>query len=255
MPIIQRIEVRCDLMGFWLFYFMENEVEIWKDVVGFEGFYKVSNLGNVYSCFMKKNLKTSNSNRYRQTTLCNGKVRKQSMVHQLVAMAFIDKDYKKKNLVCNHIDRVRSNNKLSNLEIITQRGNSSYDRDNGLKVGVTHRRGKYIARVFYKNKFYHLGSYDTIEEAHLKYKEAFDSIENEKFNYESIRQKSITYSGFKNIGFDTRRGHWFVRITFNKKRIFSRAFLNIEDAKLELSKMLSERKELINNITKSYLNK
>src|SRR3990172_1430483 len=30
-------------------YFMENQIEIWKDVVGYEGMYRVSNLGSVKS--------------------------------------------------------------------------------------------------------------------------------------------------------------------------------------------------------------
>ena len=34
--------------------------EIWKDVVGYEGLYKVSNLGNVYSNYVNRNLKQGN---------------------------------------------------------------------------------------------------------------------------------------------------------------------------------------------------
>ena len=33
---------------------MNEEIEIWRDVVGYEGLYKVSNLGNVMSLRHKK---------------------------------------------------------------------------------------------------------------------------------------------------------------------------------------------------------
>lgn len=34
-----------------------DKKEVWKDVVGYEGLYKVSNFGNVYSCYVNRNLK------------------------------------------------------------------------------------------------------------------------------------------------------------------------------------------------------
>ena len=34
-----------------------DKKEAWKDVVGYEGLYKVSNFGNVYSCYVNRNLK------------------------------------------------------------------------------------------------------------------------------------------------------------------------------------------------------
>ena len=45
--------------------------EIWKDVVGFEGLYKVSNYGNIYSCRAKRNLiPTISTTGYYRVALC-----------------------------------------------------------------------------------------------------------------------------------------------------------------------------------------
>ena len=88
------------------FYSMEAK-EIWKDVVGFEGLYMVSNLGNVkslnrvvlinradgirYKNKKEKNLKVNiNSYGYGAVTLFDlNKRHKTFLVHRLVAQAFI----------------------------------------------------------------------------------------------------------------------------------------------------------------------
>ncbi len=104
--------------------------EIWKDVVGYEGRYEVSNKGNIrsknkyyFNMPLKKRL---NDQGYEIVALsCNGKSRTK-MVHVLVLQAF---DYRErkvgydKNLVVDHKDGNRTNNTLDNLEWCTQREN------------------------------------------------------------------------------------------------------------------------------------
>lgn len=80
-----------------------NEIEIWKEVKGYEGLYSVSNLGRVKShnrtvirCngrpthFKEKILSFElHKGKYHKVQLCrNGKVKK-NRVHRLVAQAFI----------------------------------------------------------------------------------------------------------------------------------------------------------------------
>lgn len=36
---------------------MDNVNEVWKDIDGYDGMYKISNLGNVYSKYVNRNLK------------------------------------------------------------------------------------------------------------------------------------------------------------------------------------------------------
>lgn len=237
MPIIQRIEVRCDLMGFWLFYFMENEVEIWKDVVEFEGFYKVSNFGNVYSCFLGKNLKPSNDRGYKKVLLSKNCKRKNEMVHRLVALAFIDSDYIKKGLVCNHIDRIRDNNNVNNLEIVTTRYNVSFAKGTGINTGVTFLRGRYDVKFVYMRKTYHLGSFFNKEEAHEKYLQAVMAVEQNTFCFEQIKKKVTTITGVKNIRYCRKRNVFFPEIVINKKSIRGSISKSIDDAKKELARL------------------
>lgn len=101
--------------------------EIWKDVVGYEGSYKVSNLGriksNIYTIPRLMN-PTDNGNGYMIIGLWKDSKRKNHYVHRLVAEAFVEnpKGYK----YVNHLDQNKMNNNASNLEWCTQRENVLY---------------------------------------------------------------------------------------------------------------------------------
>lgn len=116
-----------------------TEKEIWKDVVGYEGFYQVSNLGRVKSVDRLINgryaghktkakgqlLKTfTNKTGYVRVALnINHKVNKFA-VHRLVAQAFIPNPDNKPQV--NHKDEVRDHNNADNLEWVTAKENSKY---------------------------------------------------------------------------------------------------------------------------------
>lgn len=90
--------------------------EIWKDVVGYEGLYQVSNLGRVKSLFRyKKILKQFEDNKgYLRVTLYKNNKSKSIKVHKLVAEAFIPNP---NNYDCiNHKDENKTNNRVENLE-------------------------------------------------------------------------------------------------------------------------------------------
>lgn len=113
------------------FYNM-NETEEWKDVVGYENLYKVSNLGNVMSFKRKKQhllRPGKNNNGYLFVILIdNNKSRKMITIHRLVSKAFIENP---KNLPCiNHKDECKTNNKASNLEWCDQLYNINYGTAN-----------------------------------------------------------------------------------------------------------------------------
>ena len=104
--------------------------EIWKDVVGYEGLYQVSDMGQVRSLNWRGSglvrnmyLKPTHDG-YRQVVLYKDGKGKTSRVHRLVAEAFIPNP---ENLpLINHKDEVASNNCVSNLEWCTHSYNMRY---------------------------------------------------------------------------------------------------------------------------------
>lgn len=91
--------------------------EIWKEVAGSDGKYKVSNLGNMmtYRGRTPRLLKQhANPKGYMITCLCVNRKSKTVVVHRLVAQAFIPNPENKPQV--NHIDGKKANNVVSNLE-------------------------------------------------------------------------------------------------------------------------------------------
>ncbi len=98
------------------------DVEVWKDVVFYEGIYEVSSFGNVRKFKCKKELrKFFDIGGYWKVSLGKNKKWKQMFVHKLVAEAFIGP--KPDGLVIDHIDHRRPNNNVHNLQYITQKEN------------------------------------------------------------------------------------------------------------------------------------
>ena len=98
-------------------------VENWKDVVGYEGLYQVSDIGNVRRNMV--NLKAGiGKNGYPLVVLSKNGKTKSHYVHRLVAEAFIPNPHEFKCI--NHKDESRDNNRVSNLEWCDYRYNNSY---------------------------------------------------------------------------------------------------------------------------------
>lgn len=99
--------------------------EIWKDVVGYEGLYKISNLGRVYSLKTGKNLKQIDNGRgYLQVGLWKNGKRFCHKVHRLVAEAFIPNPNNLEEV--NHKNEIKTDNRVENLEWCTHAYNTRY---------------------------------------------------------------------------------------------------------------------------------
>ena len=118
-------------------------LEQWRDVKGYEGYYKVSNLGEIRSLdriikskngvtrFKKGRVLKQGKQRYCTVALVKySNSQKTHKVHRLVAQAFLPNP---KNKLCvNHIDFNKHNNNVSNLEWTTHQENYKHAVDNGV---------------------------------------------------------------------------------------------------------------------------
>jgi hypothetical protein len=112
--------------------------EIWKDIPSYEGYYQVSNLGNLKSLARvvdgPKGLKKLSERILKQRLgktgylYCdlnkNGKS-KTVKPHQLVVICFLNHTPNGYHLVVNHINFIKTDNRLENLEIVTTRENTN----------------------------------------------------------------------------------------------------------------------------------
>lgn len=107
-------------------------MEIWKDVVGHEGLYQVSNTGNVRSLnygghgYAKVLIPKQNNRGRLWMELRNNGKKRYALVHRLVAEAFIPNPQELPQI--NHIDENPQNNDVSNLEWCTQSYNIRHSR-------------------------------------------------------------------------------------------------------------------------------
>jgi hypothetical protein len=89
-----------------------------------------------------------------------------------------------------HIDENKSNNKIINLRLAGHRENGANfgaQKNNKLGVkGINYEKGKFRARIKRNGKQYHLGCYDTIEEASNVYWAAAEELFGE-FAYEKCK--------------------------------------------------------------------
>lgn len=104
-------------------------IEIWKDILGYEGLYQVSNLGRVKSLNYHKTrkehiLKPTNCHGYLRVNLSKNKNRKSYLVHRLVGEAFISNFDNLPEI--NHKDENKHNNCVENLEWCDRQYNNTY---------------------------------------------------------------------------------------------------------------------------------
>ena len=108
----------------------ENKTE-WKSVVGYEGLYDVSSDGQVRNARTKRILKNQMSGGYEHVSLYGYESCKIFYVHRLVASSFLPESKDKKEV--NHIDGVKTNNSVLNLEWSTRSENMIHATKSGLR--------------------------------------------------------------------------------------------------------------------------
>lgn len=174
------------------------EEEIWKDIPGYTGYYKISNHGQVFS--VRKNIILNPKfagHGYLRTTLSLDGVKKQFYIHRIVAVVFLGEPPKGKNEI-NHIDSNKENNYFENLEWSSRKENLNHAYENGSidfrrkirvdnttgKSGVFPHLGGYCAHISINRKKIDLGWYKDVQVAIAVRKLAEKGIFfNENFKY------------------------------------------------------------------------
>lgn len=113
-------------------------MEYFKDIPGYTGIYQISNLGRVYSIRRKKFMSCPySSDGYRNVIFRVNKRQKSRTVHSLVLEAF--QGPRPVGYVINHINFKRDDNRLTNLEYVSQKINVQHSR----KAGRHDKRSQY----------------------------------------------------------------------------------------------------------------
>lgn len=154
--------------------------EIWKDIEGYEGLYQISNLGRIRSLdrvvVTKRNTRTNlkgmllkstkDRDGYLQVVLSKQSKLTTVKVHRVVAKHFIDNPENKTQI--NHLNGVKNDNRVENINWCTNSENNKHAYDTNLKKP----RGKWISldwnakkveQYDLKNNF--ICSYDSIAKA------------------------------------------------------------------------------------------
>ena len=253
--------------------------EIWKDIPNYEGKYQASNLGRIrcmpvvyrtpkgklestkHYIVEETLLKTG----YKRASLTNkvGEVSHKG-VHRWVMFAFHGE--REESIHVNHINGVKNDNKLENLEYMTARENNHYiktlnpDKYTSEYSGVyscNRVRGgkKYESSIVLDGKSYYLGSSDSSYELYLKFQEALKNWE-EKGEVPKPLMESIKTAKALGVGFHKLSGRFRVRYKkeyigiFDTEELAERIYFLVEylveRRKVELNK------ELISKIKKKY---
>ena len=147
-------------------------MEIWKDIPSYEGRYQASSLGRIRSlrrdCIMAQQKHNAG---YLSVALHKGSHKKTFLVHQLIAMAFLNHKPNGHDRVVDHIDNNPLNNNIENLQLTSQRHNCTKDKKgySSKYVGVSFhsKTGRWVAKIDINGKPTSLG-YFTCELAAAK---------------------------------------------------------------------------------------
>ena len=142
-------------------------MEIWKPVKDYEGLYEVSNLGRVKSLNYRKTKQvrclsaTYNAKGYLQVLLCNNGKKQTRTVHLIVAESFLNHTRCGMFLVVDHINNVRNDNRVENLQVITNRENSYKKQGKYASkykgVSWSESSKKWRAKITINDKSIHIG--------------------------------------------------------------------------------------------------
>ena len=211
--------------------------EEYKNVVGYENLYKISNLGNVksFKCGKERILKQGNCKGYFNVSLSKDHKVRTFTVHKLMAMAFLNHVPCGHKIVVDHVNNDSGDNRVENLQLISQRENTSKDKKSkghsSKYVGVSFHKPtkKYRALIFINKKLVTLGHFKTELEAHNSYQDALKCVIEDRVE-DIVITSANTSSRFKGVSWHKANEKWKAYINIDKKRFHLGYFINEIDA-------------------------
>ena len=172
--------------------------EKWKDIPGYEGFYQASSLGNIRSVnrfvnsingslrLLKGRVLVKHKNQKGYFSVClkvNNKQRTK-LVHQLIAKTFLNHKANGNKKVVDHINHDKSDNRIENLRVVSQRENLSNRKNKYTSeyTGVSWCKScnKWVSSIWINGKKKTLGRFKNEIDAHFKYQEKLKELKNDK---------------------------------------------------------------------------
>lgn len=212
------------------------EKEIWKDIPNYEGYYQASNLGRVRSLdrtvidkierrsFHKgRDLKWCSNKGYRKVVLSKDGICECVKISQLVAISFLNHTPNGNTNVVDHINGVRSDDRLINLRIVTNRQNVStcFRSNDGTfsskHIGVYWHTitNNWRAQIRHKGVLSNIGFYDNEIDASNAYQKALSKIKDGSFDANDYKAKFS--SKYKGVRLDKKSKKWRSEIRINGK--------------------------------------
>lgn len=142
---------------------------MWKEIKDYENLYEISTSGEIRSIkrigtngkILKKHI---NKDGYYQIQLCKNGKGKTYFVHILVAKTFLN-DYDE-NLQVNHKNEIKTDNRLENLEMMTQKENLNYGTRND-RISKSNKNREDVSRKIIAYKYENMefiGIFDSTKE-------------------------------------------------------------------------------------------
>ena len=239
----------------------KKEIEEWRDIPNYEGYYQASSLGRIRSLDRWVTYKDGrerlyrgivikesvNRDGYKVVWLWSKGNRKSFNCSQLVAMAFLGHNPDGHTGVVDHINGVRDDDRVDNLRVVSNRENTSTclrlneNNYSSKYVGVSWSSRSSMWRAYIKHEGVNtsLGSFDNEIDASNAYKGALNKIKEGSFNMDDY--KPTWSSKHKGISFSKRDNKWVAVIRVDGRRKYIGSFKTEEEAYDAYCKVYSEK--------------